>query len=81
MTTRKSRSATARAKRDRAKQRLDEATAELHEAIVEDLEDGFTQQELKVIVGVSRERIRLIANATRHRRDHDTTPSDGSSPN
>lgn len=62
------RTAAALAERDRAKRKLDEATAELHEAIVDDLDDGVTQQHLKAIVGVSRERIRLIANEVRDRR-------------
>jgi hypothetical protein len=68
MTSRKPRTAAALAKRDRAKERHEAAIAELHEAIVDDLDDGFTQQELKDLVGVSRERIRLIAKEVRSRR-------------
>lgn len=62
------RAAAALVRRDRAKQRLDEAIAELHEAIVDDLDDGVTQQQMKAIAGVSRERIRLITIEVRGRR-------------
>lgn len=68
MTAKKSRTEAALAKRDRAKQRLDEAAAELHEAIVDDLDDRHTKVELAALMGVSRERIRLIENAVRERR-------------
>lgn len=68
MTTGKTRTAAALAKRDRAKERHDEAVADLHEAIVDDLDAGVTQQQLKEITGYSRERLRLIAKAVRERR-------------
>jgi DNA-directed RNA polymerase sigma subunit (sigma70/sigma32) len=68
MAAKKPRTEAALTKRDRAKQRLDEATAELHEAIVDDLDDNHTKVELAALMGVSRERIRLIENAVRDRR-------------
>lgn len=68
MTTRKPRIAAALAKRDRLKNRLDAATVELHEALVDDLDDDFTKVELAKLMKVSRERIRLIENAVRDRR-------------
>lgn len=72
MTTRKPRTATALAKRNRAKDRHDAAVAELHEAIVDDLDKGVTQQELKRLTGYSRERLRLIAKAVRDQRARKT---------
>lgn len=68
MTTKRRRTKGALAKRDRAKGQLDTATTELHNAIVDDLDDGATQQELKEITGYSRERLRLIAKEVRVRR-------------
>lgn len=68
MATKKTRTAAALARRDRAQSKAAEAVAALHEAIVDDLDDGVTQQELKDITGYSRERLRLIAKAVRDRR-------------
>lgn len=62
------RTAAAVAVRAQTKRELDEATAELHEAIVDDLDDGHAQIELAKLARVSRERIRLIANDVREKR-------------
>lgn len=68
MSSPKPRTVAALAKRDRAQAKAAEAVAELHEAIVDDLDAGVTQQALKEITGYSRERLRLIAKAVRDRR-------------
>lgn len=53
--------------RAQTERELDEATRELHEAIVSDLDDGVPQKTLADLTGYSRERIRLIAKAVRDR--------------
>lgn len=76
MSSPKPRTVAALAKRDRARARAEQATVELHEAIVADLEDGVPQKELADLTGYSRERIRLIAKAVRERRDAERPSSD-----
>lgn len=68
MTARKPLTIAALAKRQRTRQRDQQAIVELHEAIVADLDAGVPQKELAEITGYSRENIRLIAKAVRDRR-------------
>lgn len=68
MTSPKPRTVAALAKRDRTRAKADEATRDLHQAIVDDLDHGIPQKVLAELTGYSRERIRLIAKAVRDRR-------------
>jgi hypothetical protein len=72
MTSPKPRTVAALAKRDRARAKADQATRDLHEAIVGDLDDGVPQKVLADLTGYSRERIRLIAKAVRERGESKT---------
>lgn len=64
----KPRTIAAFAKRQRTRQRDEQAVTELHEAIVADLDAGVPQKDLKDITGYSRENLRLIAKAVRDKR-------------
>jgi hypothetical protein len=72
----KPRTIAAHARRQRAKQRAEEALSALHEAIVDDLDDGIPQKDLVAITGYTRENIRLIAKAVREARAHDARSDD-----
>jgi hypothetical protein len=76
MAERKPRTIAALAKRRRTKQVDDDALAELHEAIVDDLDAGVTQKALVEITGYSRENIRLIAKAIRQQRAQESRQSE-----
>ncbi|TKG67039.1 hypothetical protein [Prauserella endophytica] len=71
MTDQKPRTLAAHARRQKTKARDEEAIAALHQAIVDDLDDGIPQVELVRITGYTRERIRQIAKAVRQARGHD----------
>ncbi|MGB3443866.1 MAG: hypothetical protein WBA97_34445 [Actinophytocola sp.] len=72
MTSPRPRTVAALAKRERARAKAEQATQDLHQAIVDDLDDGVTQKVLAELTGYSRERIRLIAKAVRERGESET---------
>lgn len=68
MASSKTATAIAFARRERTKARDDEALRALHEAIADDLDAKVPYRTLMDITGLSRERLRLIAEAVRDRR-------------
>ncbi len=79
MASPKTATAAAHARRERTKARDEEALRALHEAITDDLDAKVPYKTLMDITGLSRERLRLIAEAVREKRaeaGHDARSTD-----
>lgn len=72
MSSPKPATAAAFSRRRRTKARDEEAVRALHEAITDDLDNDVPYKTLQGITGMSRERLRLIANAVRERRQSES---------